>query len=127
MITFVPLYKWNSFNQAQFDSFCSIATKVFEDQINHYEYAENRMCIEENLSDELYNLRANYNGLNLLFEIGQVHCSEHQTYLEDITYDIIKSTSDTELDISIKIKKSAKLGLLFLKNLRRNKRLCTPT
>ncbi len=58
MITFVPLYKWNSFNQAQFDSFCSIATKVFEDQINHYEYAENRMCIEENLSDELYNLRA---------------------------------------------------------------------
>lgn len=115
MITFVPLYKWNSFNQVQFDSFCSIATKVFEDQINHYEYAENRMCKEEDLSDDLYYLRTNYNGLNLLFEIEQVHCTEHQTYLEDITYDIIKSTSDTELDISVKIKKICEAWITFFK------------
>lgn len=65
--------------------------------------------------DDLYNLRANYNGLNLLFEIGEVHCSEHQTYLEDITYYIIKSTSDSELDISCKIKIICEAWITFFK------------
>ena len=102
MLRFVSMYKLEELGKEEMELYCSINAKIFEDCILYFDLIARIEQLNLN-SNELYLFNANFNGLNLLFEIGQIHRTDHQEYLEEITFIIIESSRGKDMSLEDRV------------------------
>ena len=97
------MYGRTNLTKKKVELYSSVYKKVFEDIILIADLIHQIEQRYPHLSEQLYFLKKILNGLNLLFEIGQIARTDHQTHLEDITFVLIESTRDKGLDLSYRV------------------------
>lgn len=117
MIKYFSLYNLSNHDNKDIELYYSICHMVIEDLIL---YADLICQVEEQyscLSEQLYFFKKNLNGLNPLFDVGQITRTDHQTHLEDITFVLIESTRDKGLDLSYRVSLVCEAWKDFFSNL----------
>lgn len=95
-------YHWAEMSQQEYQLNCLIIHTFFEDYISLTDWFTDfrKLTSPQNITAEveLY-IEGQLNGLKTIFLIGQIENSEHQTILEDLTYELSLATRDMSMTV----------------------------